>query len=479
MIQRSVIRQQGIDLTRDAMRNVLLSAENVRESVSAMQQTGVFDPKLFGERSATDYRATAVYKTVPIVSAWKSIETVAAREDYRFHIAAHFPRNPNNAARTEEEELLKRFEAAGDAEYFTVDENRGEIVLARPIRLGKDCMMCHGDPKNSITHDGLDIVGLPMENWHVGDVHGAFVLRSSLDKLAPVVRAGVQKTLVWVLPMAALVGVLVYFLMGAVSKRISRVAGNLASGAQAVDKMVRQLTAASHSLAVGASEQAAALEQTSAAGTQIRSSAGEAVKTSKQVTDLVGQSQERFRMANSSLDEMVASMREIGDQSGKISQIIKVIDEIAFQTHMLALNASVEAARAGDAGLGFAVVASEVGNLARRCAQAADDTTTLIEESIFKARDGSSKVNQLVEVIGAINADSIQIKSLLENANYGGDEQARGIDQISNAITQMEQVTQSNAAHAEESAAAAKSLNTQSEKLKSVVGALSAIVRGT
>jgi len=161
-----------------------------------------------------------------------------------------------------------------------------------------------------------------------------------------------------------------------------------------------------------------------------------------------------------------------------MSKIIKTIDEIAFQTNILALNAAVEAARAGEAGMGFAVVADEVRNLAQRCAQAAKDTAALIEESIAKSNDGKTKVDQVAVAIHAITEESGKVKTLVDEVNLGSQEQARGIEQIGKAITQMEQVTQRTAANSEESAAAAEELNAQSETLKDVVVRLSAMVGG-
>jgi methyl-accepting chemotaxis protein/methyl-accepting chemotaxis protein-1 (serine sensor receptor) len=183
--------------------------------------------------------------------------------------------------------------------------------------------------------------------------------------------------------------------------------------------------------------------------------------------------------ANRYLEDMVVSMDLITDSSGKISKIIKVIDEIAFQTNILALNAAVEAARAGEAGMGFAVVADEVRSLAQRSAQAAKDTATLIEDSITRSGEGKVKVDQVALAIRAVTEDSAKVKVMVDEVSLGSEEQSRGIDQIGRAISQMEQVTQTNAASAEESAAAAEELSAQSETLKDVISRLQEMVGGS
>src|SRR5437899_8385538 len=128
---------------------------------------------------------------------------------------------------------------------------------------------------------------------------------------------------------------------------------------------------------------------------------------------------------------MVTAMTDITTSSGKISKIIKVIDEIAFQTNILALNAAVEAARAGEAGLGLAVVADEVRNLAQRCAQAARDTASLIEDSIATSRDGNARLDQMTGAVRAMTENSLRVKTLVDEVNQGSQEQARGMEQIS------------------------------------------------
>jgi methyl-accepting chemotaxis protein len=173
---------------------------------------------------------------------------------------------------------------------------------------------------------------------------------------------------------------------------------------------------------------------------------------------------------------MMTSMREIGASSGKISKIIKVIDEIAFQTNILALNAAVEAARAGEAGMGFAVVADEVRNLAQRSAQAAKDTASLIEESILKSGEGSKKLGEVAGSIQAITDGATKVKTLVDEVDASSTEQAQGIEQISKTVAEMDQVTQKTAANAEQGASASEQLNAQSKSLMAVVERLRAMV---
>ena len=269
-----------------------------------------------------------------------------------------------------------------------------------------------------------------------------------------------------------------WLMVAALNKEMTRAVSELTEGAEQIASAASQVSASSQSLAQGSSEQAASIEETSASSEEINSMSRKNTDNSRSMATLVEQSQQMFRKANGQLEEMVVSMDEINESSGKISKIIKVIDEIAFQTNILALNAAVEAARAGEAGMGFAVVADEVRSLAQRSAQAAKDTALLIEDSISKSNAGKTKVDQVATAIRGITEDSVKIKTLADEVNISSEEQTRGLDQIAKAIGQMEQVTQTTAANAEESAAAAEELNAQSESLRDVVGRLNAMVGG-
>jgi methyl-accepting chemotaxis protein len=270
---------------------------------------------------------------------------------------------------------------------------------------------------------------------------------------------------------------LIWTVRGSLAK-MRRMAAELKESAAQIASAASQMASSSQSLAQGASEQAASLEETSASAEEITSMTRRNAENSHTAAEVMAAVDRHVKDGNRTLEQMVVSMHEINASSGKISQIIKVIDEIAFQTNILALNAAVEAARAGEAGMGFAVVADEVRNLAQRSAQAAKDTSALIEESIAKSNHGSARLQQVAEEIRAITESAAQVKTLVDEVSVSSQEQSRGVDQISKAIAQMDHVTQSSAANAEESASASEELSAQAGSLNGVVLQLRALVGG-
>jgi methyl-accepting chemotaxis protein/methyl-accepting chemotaxis protein-1 (serine sensor receptor) len=255
----------------------------------------------------------------------------------------------------------------------------------------------------------------------------------------------------------------------AVIRQLSRTSEHVAMAA-------RQLSSSSQALARSSSQQAGSLQETAASSTQIMAAARNNTERSRRAADLSHVAQQRFAGAKRDLDALIGAMHDINAQSGKIYNIIKVIDEIAFQTNILALNAAVEAARAGDAGLGFAVVADEVRNLAQRCAEAAENTAALIEESLAKSGNGQAGVDAVSSAIRLISEDSVQMQALIEAVKADSHEQHRGIEQIGRAMKQLERSTHEAAAGAEESAGSAEELDAQSNALKQTVQRLAAMV---
>jgi methyl-accepting chemotaxis protein len=271
-------------------------------------------------------------------------------------------------------------------------------------------------------------------------------------------------------------GLLAFVIVRSINKVLRQAVTDLAEGAGQVSSASGQVSSSSQFLAQGASEQAASLEETSASSEQMSSMTRKNAENSQQAAVLMNAVSQRVTEANRTLADMTTSMREIGASSGKISKIIKVIDEIAFQTNILALNAAVEAARAGEAGMGFAVVADEVRNLAQRSAQAAKDTAALIEDSILKSGEGSKKLGEVATSILAITEGAGKVKTLVDEVEASSKEQAQGIEQISKSVAQMDEVTQRTAANAEERASASEELNAQSQALLAVVEQLQVLV---
>jgi chromosome segregation ATPase len=233
-----------------------------------------------------------------------------------------------------------------------------------------------------------------------------------------------------------------------------------------------QVSSSSQSVSQAASEQAASLEETSASAEEIHSMTARNAEHAGAATECTKEAGRIINQANLALHQMMESMNEISSSSGRISKIIKVIDDIAFQTNILALNAAVEAARAGEAGMGFAVVADEVRNLAQRSAQAAKDTTQLIEESIARAAEGKQKLDEVASSINGVTGAANKVKSLVEEVHGGSEQQARGIEQIARAVSRMEQVTQQLAATAEESAASGMELGSHARGVDEIVNNL-------
>ena len=253
-------------------------------------------------------------------------------------------------------------------------------------------------------------------------------------------------------------------------------AASLREGAEKLVAVSSQVAASAESLSQGSTEQAATLEESSASMEEMSSMTRRNAENAGQASALMAKVEQQVGESNRTLDGMVASMKGIRESSGRVSKIIKTIDEIAFQTNILALNAAVEAARAGEAGMGFAVVADEVRNLAQRAAQAARDTAELIEGSSASAEQGGRMVEQVSASIATFTGSVLQVKAIADEVSTASHQQAQGIEQLSQAIAQLEKVTQTSAATAEEGAASSEELSGQARTSMDSVERLDAMV---
>ena len=250
----------------------------------------------------------------------------------------------------------------------------------------------------------------------------------------------------------------------------NEVMNNIVIAADQVAAGSQQVSDSSMALSQGAAEQASSVEELTASLEEVSSQTDVNAKNANDANALAEGAKEGAMKGNEKMQEALVAMEEINESSSNISKIIKVIDEIAFQTNILALNAAVEAARAGQHGKGFAVVAEEVRNLAARSADAAKETTEMIEGSIKKAEAGTRIANETAEALNKIVEDVAKAANLIGDIALASNEQASAIGQINQGIMQVSQVVQSNSATSEESAAASEELSGQADLLQEMVG---------
>jgi methyl-accepting chemotaxis protein len=268
----------------------------------------------------------------------------------------------------------------------------------------------------------------------------------------------------------------VFFITQSITLPIGRISGELDDASGQVSAASAQVASASQSLAEGAFEQASALEETSSSLEEIASMTKQNADNAAQAKALMGEAHKIVEKVDEHMNSMVASIKEVTKSSEETGKIIKTIDEIAFQTNLLALNAAVEAARAGEAGAGFAVVADEVRNLAMRAAEAAKNTSTLIENTIVTVQNSSDLTEKTQEAFKGNMEIAIKIGQLVDEIAAASHEQSQGISQIGKAVAEMDKVVQSTAASAEESASAAEELNAQATQMKKSVEQMVAII---
>jgi methyl-accepting chemotaxis protein len=493
-IQRSVIHEQGLVLAREAMRGIILSAENTRDSVAAMNTGGTFDRQsLVSEvRKAADFRTTRLYGTIPVVAAWRAIEHVAAKEGYEFRIPSRDPRNPKNAPTPDEEIILNQFADSKVEEYFAVDSKKNEMVYARPIRLGEECMSCHGFPAAN-SKDGKDVVGFRMEGWHAGEIHGAFVLRSSLRGVDSQVRAGMEKAALWLIPvalglglcaylatrsirapLAAAVAVLQNIAQGnlkdelchksddevgrmavamhtmAVSLRgvlreisdsaqtLSRTSTELAANSGQIADNSREASDKAHSVAAAAEQMsanvisvAAGMEQTTTNLAQVSSHTDQMTAT---IGEIAGNSEKARRITEGAMEQaarITKQIHQLGQAAREIGKVTETISEISSQTNLLALNATIEAARAGSAGKGFAVVANEIKALAQQTANATEDIKARVAGVQSSTAGGISEIEKVSAVIREVSDIVSSIAAAIEEQATVTKEISRNIAEAS------------------------------------------------
>ncbi len=267
-------------------------------------------------------------------------------------------------------------------------------------------------------------------------------------------------------------------LQAQISDPLRNIIGSLSDSADQMTSSSNQISTASQQLAEGASESASSLEETSSSLEEMASMTRQNAENAKRARSLTEETQTAVQKGNQSVSLTLTAMKEMNESAEKVSKILKTIEEIAFQTNLLALNAAVEAARAGEQGRGFAVVADEVRSLAQRSSNAAKDTAALIEENARRASLGLKISDEAGKALGEIVEQTQKVSRLVQEIAGASEEQSKGIQEVNGAVTQLDTITQRNSANAEEMSSSSEEMSAQSKVLKEMIGGLVTVLEG-
>lgn len=480
-------------------RSIVLTTESMREGMGQKWDKGMFTAAQL--RQWVDAKQMdKVLDAVPVVTAWRAAMAKAAEGGYEFRVPKFHPRNPKNTPDAIEAEVLKRFETENLTEYHMVDAQRNAVRYFRPVKLTAECMLCHGAPATSAelwgNDQGLDPTGTRMEDWKVGQVHGAFELIQSLDAADAQIRASLIKGAAIVLTLVGLGAALLFWLVTrAVIRPVHRMvtaSRNIASGDLTQECEVRSrdeigqlggafnemtqrlrtlfggireqansLQAASQEVCNTAVEMNEAAEETTQRASTVAAAAEEMsvnmshmAASSEQMSANVRTVAEAVEQMNASVTEVAhsaeatagvateaarlssegnASVQPLGAAAQEIGQVIEMIQDVAEQTNLLALNATIEAARAGEAGKGFAVVADEVKALSRQTSSAAEDIRRRIKEMQDSTTRAVEVIGRIETVVQRADKESNTIAAAVEEQSITTKEIARNVSDTATA----------------------------------------------
>lgn len=333
------------------------------------------------------------------------------------------------------------------------------------------------DNTDSISKTGVTRIMAPVQIGS-GKTTWVFEMVIPMDQALKKINELSNITIIFGVITLIIIILVVLMITNSVLNPLRGIIGSLNQGASQISEVSEKLNEFGTQLSLGNALQASAIEESSATLQESTAMLQQNNANTMYAAQLSEQAKESADKGSVEMREMMDSILEIKKSSDQIVKIIKVIDDIAFQTNILSLNAAIEAARAGEAGLGFAVVAEEVRNLAQRSAQAAKDTTAMIENNIELSGKGVAVARKVQDVLMDIVSQAKKVSELMDEISAASQEQYQGVEQVNSAMSQMESTILQNTANADESAKIAEKLSVQSENLKAVVTKLSLLVNG-